>query len=749
MLDTSRASMWSCERSSAGKSILTINSVSRTDPFNMEVKWTCDTCVGSKITVCEKLEVYAPPESPSCTMREDTESGDIKSVTVSCSTSKVYPKARCRFYRVKDGSNPVEIPTNPVYSHTPTGDPAKVTGTLADKTVTLSFSQASHSCFPEAVQGYFLEESTTCTCSLSSAGHPRGRAHWYKGGQQVGSSKTLVVTRDKNNLEHIYKCKAVSDLGQKVTCRVTNTVLNTWQDKETTITFRKPPHALPQMTVDSKSYQGVNPSNIVTLTEGYSGDVTCRVEGGYPAAHTTQLKCGQLVDTGAGHTAALSFQADQLTREMNGAVCTCTSQHDSGCYSNNETQLTINVLYAPEVTFTLDPAQTTFIKGDNLELKCSGQGNPDPTLTLTTKETTDNLSNVQTTELIHTLIVDCMDTGVYVCSGQNSQGTNGKEISISVDCPQQLSPLFNSKPQVDAAIRETAKFGIEIYGFPQPRTLTLERTNNDIILTYSPRHSLEYIAGVAPFGVVNVTIFDLVEADYVNYTLTVDNGVGNALVYTFYLDQVDAGGPEESIVNKEDSLNISSIVIGVIAAVTITCLIVVVIFVVKKNRGLKKERLDSQYKNTKQSNPQRLKNDDYLVPLEMSTSTSHVSNSVPPKPRQYETINDIPSTTNITPVSARTAQYETIQDMATTSRTYNSTSRQDVEPMSVYHDLEPNHLTSGDLGSCGPYSNVPGQHGENLGNPAINYAYVDMSSLKGNSQNKKVTKQDYQNVEMK
>ncbi|KAK3737787.1 hypothetical protein RRG08_061709 [Elysia crispata] len=239
--------------SSAGSSTLTINSVSRTDPFNMEVKWTCLSCGVDPITACEKLEVYAPPESPSCTVREDTESGDIKSVTVSCSTSKVYPKARCRFYRTKDGGHSVEI-TNPVYSHTETGetpvyyrsqcsvsvsvqelgegthsftgyiypgvtgDPAKVTGTPADKTVTLSFSQASHSCRPEAVQGYFLEESTTCTCSLSSDGHPRGTAQWYKGGQLVGSGGTLVVSRDRSNPESVqtYTCEAVSDLGQKL-----------------------------------------------------------------------------------------------------------------------------------------------------------------------------------------------------------------------------------------------------------------------------------------------------------------------------------------------------------------------------------------------------------------------------------------------------------------------------------------------------------------------------------------------------
>ncbi|KAK3803340.1 hypothetical protein RRG08_015994, partial [Elysia crispata] len=85
----------------------------------MEVKWTCQPCNGDLITVCDKLEVYAPSEHPSCTVSEDTESGDIKSVNVSCSTSKVYPRARCRFYREKDGGNPVEI-TNPVYSHTPT-----------------------------------------------------------------------------------------------------------------------------------------------------------------------------------------------------------------------------------------------------------------------------------------------------------------------------------------------------------------------------------------------------------------------------------------------------------------------------------------------------------------------------------------------------------------------------------------------------------------------------------------------------
>ncbi|KAK3776671.1 hypothetical protein RRG08_047602 [Elysia crispata] len=40
------------------------------------------------------------------------------------SACKVYPRARCRFYRQKDGGNSVEI-TNPVYNHTETGRPRK------------------------------------------------------------------------------------------------------------------------------------------------------------------------------------------------------------------------------------------------------------------------------------------------------------------------------------------------------------------------------------------------------------------------------------------------------------------------------------------------------------------------------------------------------------------------------------------------------------------------------------------------
>ncbi|KAK3799598.1 hypothetical protein RRG08_057472 [Elysia crispata] len=80
-----------------------------------------------------------------------------------------------------------------------TGDPAKVNGTRADKTVTLSFSQASDSYLREAVQGFFLEESTTCTCSLSYDCYHSGTAQWYKRDSvEVESTSDTINFCDNN-----------------------------------------------------------------------------------------------------------------------------------------------------------------------------------------------------------------------------------------------------------------------------------------------------------------------------------------------------------------------------------------------------------------------------------------------------------------------------------------------------------------------------------------------------------------------
>ena len=105
----------------------------------------------------------------------------------------------------------------------------------------------------------------------------------------------------------------------------------------------------------------------------------------------------------------------------------------------------------------------------------------------------------------------------------------------TVPGPQRFLPSFDPSPAVGAVIGETTQIELEIYGFPEPRALTLSRLIDSTNLTLSPRHSVKYTAREAPFGFVNVTISDAIDTDFTNYTLTVDNGEGEALTYSFYL----------------------------------------------------------------------------------------------------------------------------------------------------------------------------------------------------------------------
>ncbi|GFS08184.1 neural cell adhesion molecule 1 [Elysia marginata] len=779
---------------SSTRSRLSISNASRVSPFNMETKWTCNPCNRGFRTVCDKLQIFGFPQVfHSCTTNVAQGYFIGKSARCTCrATSDGYPRGSAQWYKGDQtvGSNgDLDITYNknnlePLY----TCEAKSPLGRKPGSTVRAKFAFVD----PDSVQiSSSSSEVNLCDnnnqvqviCEISrdhvspaptfslSVNRPRPQ------GPQPGTN-----SGDGNYYQSRFSFSPDVGGQYQVTCRVTNSVTTTWQHKSTQIKFNSPP----QVTVGGQTYQGIIPSNIVTLAEGYTGDVTCRVEGGYPGAHTTQLKCGQLDNTGDGNTATVRFTTDTLTRDLDGTVCICTSQHDSGCYSNKETRFKLNVLYALEVTFTKSSPSTEFNKGDNLDLTCSAQGHPDPTSVTLTKERNDDIiTRVQAAELTHTLdSLDCLDTGVYVCSGQNSQGTTSEEISIGVNCAQQFSPWLALSPYIDGVIGEKAEIDIEIYGFPEPR-VTLLRTVDNANLKSFPRHEVKYTSTVAPFGFVKVTIFDLMQADYTNYTLTIDNGVGDALTYSFYLNQVktrprpEAGGRDTD--TESDSFNSTALIIGLIAVVVLVTCVVIFVFLVRKIQDLKR-RQDNCKENA----------GIYIVPVErpdivntlqttetprlghyedidITRYTTHappVSTSSPPQSRQDQNITETSADTHTTLVSASQpsgkAQYETILDMVQQSGLYNSTSPQDVEPPNIYRRAKPDTSSNTDLALSGPYNNyAPGDHGQTPDTsprsqptettvtslPVKNYVNVELPSV-GNTSNKKPHQQAYENVDM-
>ncbi|GFO35202.1 hypothetical protein PoB_006170700, partial [Plakobranchus ocellatus] len=236
-------------------STLTITNVSRTVPFNMETRWACWPCGNNdrEVTACDKLEVYAKPENARCTVRENTAvQGDIESVTVSCSTTKVYPKAKCKIEkRRNEGTfvtinktptyNPSQVTGSPVYYRTecsvdvPVAELGEgthsfrafiypdvtdginlVTATTASPSVTLTLPQTSYTCSTEIIQGYFNGKSAICICSLTPDTYPKGQAQWYKGieTRPEASGRLLDISFDSSNPVQTYTCKGSSVIGE-------------------------------------------------------------------------------------------------------------------------------------------------------------------------------------------------------------------------------------------------------------------------------------------------------------------------------------------------------------------------------------------------------------------------------------------------------------------------------------------------------------------------------------------------------
>ncbi|GFO27306.1 hypothetical protein PoB_005381100 [Plakobranchus ocellatus] len=242
--------------------------------------------------------------------------------------------------------------------------------------------------------------------------------------------------------------------------------------------------------------------------------------------------------------------------------------------------------------FTTDGPIVTFIHNSTSEFNegytptftCTAQGNPPPNLTITRKRTNKRLASIERNfkkaELIHTIgPLDCLDTDVYVCTGQNNRNVTAIEMIVQVKCSLQLVPNMKHLGVVEVALGETAELSLEIYGYPIPELLTLMRTRDSTNLTGSARHLIQYSPGQAPFGFVNVTISDVVEEDFTNYTILVSNGVGGentTLVYPFCLVEMTA--------RRTDSGNKIIYVVSVVAVLALLAINLISVVLVLRPR---------------------------------------------------------------------------------------------------------------------------------------------------------------------
>ncbi|RUS78199.1 hypothetical protein EGW08_014013, partial [Elysia chlorotica] len=102
-----------------------------------------------------------------------------------------------------------------------------------------------------------------------------------------------------------------------------------------------PPSKPPVLTILGREFQGVNNPD-VTLTLLDLDDVNnfkCETRGGIPKAIITTSKCEWVHEkrNSTSGTGSVSQVHEQISRR----ICVCEAMHGSGCYSNNQTKLTL------------------------------------------------------------------------------------------------------------------------------------------------------------------------------------------------------------------------------------------------------------------------------------------------------------------------------------------------------------------------------------------------------------------------
>ncbi|KAK3736059.1 hypothetical protein RRG08_063052 [Elysia crispata] len=139
-----------------------------------------------------------------------------------------------------------------------------------------------------------------------------------------------------------------------VRCLVTNPIFTDLQQEvHKPVWVQEPPAQPPVLTVFGQNYQGENNPD-VTLTLSHLVDpenVTCVVRGGYPEATVVHAECGWQHSNSSSSSG--KGNSSQVHVEISRLYCSCAAEHVSGCYSNNQTKVTMvlrNVLSEKETT---------------------------------------------------------------------------------------------------------------------------------------------------------------------------------------------------------------------------------------------------------------------------------------------------------------------------------------------------------------------------------------------------------------
>ncbi|XP_060614147.2 cell adhesion molecule 3 [Anolis sagrei] len=192
------------------------------------------------------------------------------------------------------------------------------------------------------------------------------------------------------------------------------------------------------------------------LREGDLAQMTCISSGSKPAAELRWHKGGRALpsepseveEDSNGKTFTVTSRVEfAVGKEDDGVEVTCTVDHASLQNSDKSTSQQISVYYMP--TARIEPKPEHPREGQNLELRCDGQGNPIPHQYKWEKEGTDGpLPEAQENILIFPNL-NKSDSGTYICHASSMMGMFTTRYKLDVN---DASPVAHAGSTYHAVI---------------------------------------------------------------------------------------------------------------------------------------------------------------------------------------------------------------------------------------------------------------------------------------------------------
>ncbi|XP_071094536.1 synaptogenesis protein syg-2-like [Haliotis cracherodii] len=383
-------------------------------------------------------------------------------------------------------------------------------GGMSSNTVTLdvrySPTVAIHTIKPCSGLTFLVDESNVSLSCTVKGGNPAPTTFtWYHGDVVLkrGADQIYTIDRVTRSSQGHYRCTADNGISPPGQANVAVTV-----------------HYPPIVHMDG-TRRVVNESDDLTIH--------CAAEANPEVTSIVWTKIG----VGAFISANGTLHIKNIRKTDGGVYVFTATNTVTPCRGKPQEKrsslaLSLEVQYAPRIEYfgvTSGDRTVTVAEHDNVTLQCNISSNPASTIEIRNKISSierrkfSNYNSVQTMKAM-LLDVSCQEGGEYTCSAGNLIGKAAPQtVLLQVTCAPRRYSSSSDNLLFASNLHENATLSLTVIAFPQPTFRWEKKPNSRPISTTEVSTEGVLVTG-------SVTILDVKEEDFLNYTVNVENTEG-------------------------------------------------------------------------------------------------------------------------------------------------------------------------------------------------------------------------------